>query len=258
MLDLPRFFLPPSQIQGERLVLLDEDANHAARVLRMKEGDRLYALDGQGMLFHAEVTAVEKRSVACRVTGREPAGGELPLPVTLVQGLPKGEKFEWIIQKATELGVSRIVPVVTERTVVKIQGDKAHDKVRRWQAIAKEAAEQCERALVPIVEAPVPFRHWIARPADATVARLACLEREGTLSLAKALALQATPAAIELVVGPEGGFTASEGEALVGSGAHAATLGPRILRTETASLAGLAIVGSLIEPSELALRPELN
>lgn len=247
MIDLPRFFLPPTQFQGDQLVLLDEDANHAARVLRMKEGDRLYALDGLGTLYHAEVTGVDKRTVTCRITGQEPAGGELPVEVTLVQGLPKGEKFEWIIQKATELGVTRIVPVVTERTVVKIQGDRAQDKVRRWQAIAKEAAEQCERAVVPVVEAPVPFRRWLEGGKAASTLRLACLEREGRLPMARALTSPSPEAAIELVVGPEGGFTPAEGEALVESGAIATTLGPRILRTETASLAALAIVGAALE-----------
>ncbi|HEY9898122.1 MAG TPA: 16S rRNA (uracil(1498)-N(3))-methyltransferase [Pantanalinema sp.] len=247
MRDLPRFFLPPAQFLGETLVLLDEDANHAARVLRMKEGEALYALDGRGMLYHAEVSAIDKRTVTCRVTGKESAGGELGVPVTLVQGLPKGDKFEWIVQKATELGVSRIVPVVTERSVVRLEGDRALDKVRRWQAIAKEAAEQCERALVPTVEIPVPFRSWLAGAQDGPVTRLACLEREGRLPLARAMALHGAHPAIELVVGPEGGLAPAEGEALVASGAIAVTLGPRILRTETASLAALAIVGSALE-----------
>lgn len=247
MRDLPRFFLPPTQIRGETLVLLDEDANHAARVLRMREGEPLYVLDGLGTLYHAEVTAIDKREVTCRVTGQEPAGGELEVPLTLVQGLPKGDKFEWIVQKATELGVRRIVPVMTERSVVRIEGARAQDKVRRWQAIAKEAAEQCERALVPTVEAPVPFREWVAQaPAGL---RLACLEREGRLPLSSALTRSEARHGIELVVGPEGGLSAGEGDALAKSGAIAVTLGPRILRTETASLAALAIVGAALEGS---------
>ncbi|MNY31204.1 Ribosomal RNA small subunit methyltransferase E [compost metagenome] len=161
--------------------------------------------------------------------------------------MPKGEKFEWIVQKATELGVSRIVPVLTERSVVKLQGDKAQDKVRRWQAIAKEAAEQCERALVPTVEAPVSFRAWLAASPAEAVTRLACLEREGKVPLVKVLAQPLVPGAVELVVGPEGGFTPAEGEALVASGATAVSLGARILRTETASLAALAITGAILD-----------
>lgn len=244
-MDLPRFFLPPDQIGPDAVRLLDQDAQHAARVLRMAPGDRLYALDGAGALYLAEVTSIARHEVRARILERTAATGELPVPVTLVQGIPKGEKWEWIVQKATELGAARIQPVTTERTVVKLAGDRCEDKLRRWQAIAREAAEQCERAVVPTVGEPTSLRAYLARPRPEGLVRLACLERSEALPLARAL--ESRPAAVEVVVGPEGGFAPSEAELLLASGALAVTLGARILRAETASLAALAITASRLE-----------
>lgn len=245
-MDLPRFFLASEQIQGDRVVIQDPDLHHLVRVLRLRVGDRFFGLDGVGGLLHVELDAIEKHQALGTVVRREAAVGELTIPVTLVQGLPKGDKFEWIVQKATELGASRIVPMLTERTIVKL-GDRAEDKVRRWQAIAKEAAEQCERAKVPLLEPPVAFASWLRRPDSPTTLRLACLERAGTDAIAIALASLPGAAAIEVVVGPEGGFTPTEAEALIEHGARPVSLGKRILRTETASLAALAVVASHLE-----------
>lgn len=245
-MDLPRFFLPPDQIRAPEVVLLDQDANHVSRVLRMRAGDTVFVLDGAGSLYHVRLTAVDKREARGEILAREAATGELPVGVTLIQGLPKGEKFDWILQKATELGVARIVPVVTERSVVRLSGDRGQDKVRRWQAIAKEAAEQCERARVPVVEAPVDLATWLAQPAADGILRLACLERHGGGSLIRELE-GARPAGYELVVGPEGGFGPTEADRLIASGARNVTLGTRILRTETASLMALAVIASHLE-----------
>lgn len=245
-MDLPRFFLPPDQIRETEVVLRDQDANHAARVLRLRPGDMVFALDGAGSLYQVRLTEVDKRETRGEIVAQEAATGELQVPVTLVQGLPKGEKFDWILQKATELGVTRIVPVVTERTVVRLSGDRAHDKVRRWQAIAREAAEQCERAMVPVVEAPVDFASWLKAPLAEGVLRLACLERHGGVPLMRALA-GPRPAGYEVVVGPEGGFGPAEADRLIASGARNVTLGSRILRTETASLMALAAIASRLE-----------
>lgn len=245
-MDLPRFFLPPDQIRAPEVTLLDQDANHVARVLRMRAGDTLFVLDGAGSLFHVRLTVVDKRETRGEIVSQEAATGELPVPVTLVQGMPKGEKFDWIIQKATELGVARIVPVVTERSVVRLSADRSQDKVRRWQAIAKEAAEQCERAKVPVVEAPLELGAWLKAPAAEGVVRLACLERHGGTPLARVLD-GTTAKAYEIVVGPEGGFSPTEVERLVASGARNVSLGSRILRTETASLMAISVIASALE-----------
>lgn len=245
-MDLPRFFLPPDQIAETEVVLREQDANHAARVLRLRPGDMVFALDGRGSLYQVRLTEVDKRETRGAIVAKEAATGELPVPVTLVQGLPKGEKFDWILQKATELGVTRIVPVVTERTVVRLSGDRAQDKVRRWQAIAREAAEQCERAMVPVVDAPVDFASWLKAPLAEGVLRLACLERHGGVPLMRALS-EVRPAGYEVVVGPEGGFGPAEADRLIASGAQNVTLGTRILRTETASLMALAAISSHLE-----------
>lgn len=245
-MDLPRFFLPPDQIRAPEVLLKEEDANHVARVLRMREGDAIFVLDGLGTLYHVRLSSVDKRETRGEIVSQEAATGELPVPVTLVQGMPKGEKFDWILQKATELGVARIVPVITERSVVRLSADRSQDKVRRWQAIAKEAAEQCERAKVPVVEAPVELGAWLKAPVPDGVARLACLERQGGVPLARAL--EGEPAqGYEIVVGPEGGFSPAEVERLVASGARNVSLGGRILRSETASLAALAVMASILE-----------
>lgn len=245
-MDLPRFFLPPDQIAETEVVLRDQDANHAARVLRLRPGDMVFALDGRGLLYQVRLTEVDKRETRGTIVAKQAATGELPVPVTLVQGLPKGEKFDWILQKATELGVTRIVPVVTERTVVRLSGDRAQDKVRRWQAIAREAAEQCERAMVPVVEAPVDFASWLKAPLAEGVLRLACLERHGGVPLMAALS-EVRPAGYEVVVGPEGGFGPAESDRLIASGARNVSLGTRILRTETASLMAIAAISSHLE-----------
>lgn len=245
-MDLPRFFLPPDQIAQTEVVLRDQDANHAARVLRLRPGDMVFALDGAGSLYQVRLTEVDKRETRGAIVAKEAATGELPVPVTLVQGVPKGEKFDWILQKATELGVTRIVPVVTERTVVRLSGDRAQDKVRRWQAIAREAAEQCERAMVPVVEAPVDFASWLKAPLAEGVLRLACLERRGGVPLMRALA-GPRPLGYEVVVGPEGGFGPAEADRLIASGARNVSLGTRILRTETASLMALAAISGHLE-----------
>lgn len=245
-MDLPRFFLPPDQIQVAEVVLLDQDANHVARVLRMHPGDPIFVLDGLGNLFHVRLTVVDKRETRGKILSQDAATGELPVSVTLVQALPKGEKFDWILQKATELGVERIVPVVTERTVVRLSGDRSQDKVRRWQAIVKEAAEQCERAKVPVVAAPVELGTWLKQPLAEGAIRLACLERQQGIPLARALE-GAMPRGFEVVIGPEGGFSSQEADRLIASGARSVSLGGRILRTETASLMALAVIASRVE-----------
>lgn len=231
---MPRVFFDPSRLSGDVLTLDGPDVHHLVRVLRLGPGDALTALDGAGAAYDAVVESASKDTLVARVTARR----ELPVPplaVTLYQALPKADKLEWIIQKATELGVSRIVPVAAERSVVKLAGDRAEGKLARWQKIAQEAAEQSERGTVPVVAAPVEWKRLerVEGPA------LVLSERHQGRTLLQAL--PEAPGSLALFVGPEGGWAPAELDRLEALGVLPVTLGPRILRTETAGLAAIAI-----------------
>jgi 16S rRNA (uracil1498-N3)-methyltransferase len=252
MIDLPRVFLPPAAFAGQAetgqaggSVLLEGEAfHHLCRVLRLKEGDRLFALDGLGSLYHVTLDSVSKDRATGTVTGSEPAGGEPPVPITLAAAIPKGERWEWILQKATELGVSRIQPLMTSRTVVQIDARKAPDKLARWQKIVLEAAEQCERGRVPEVLPPLTWNAFLKSAASAAAApalMLACLERAGE-AMPQVLEASPKPTSITVLVGPEGGFSPQESDEALALGAKGISLGKRILRAETASLAVLAML----------------
>lgn len=253
MQDLPRVFLPPSAFadagqpdsghEASPLTLEGEAFHHLCRVLRLKAGDRLYALDGLGTLYHVTLDEVAKDRAHGRVTASEPAGGEPPVAITLAAAIPKGERWELILQKATELGVSRILPLMTSRTVVQIDPRKAQDKLARWQKIVLEAAEQCERGRVPEVMMPMTWNAFVKAQASASPGELllACLERSGE-PLSQVLEAVPQPEAITVLVGPEGGFSSAEADEALAMGAKGISLGSRILRAETASMAVLAML----------------
>lgn len=234
---MPRLFIDPRAISGNRVHLGAGDAQYLTRVLRLGRGDTVELLDGTGEGLRCEIEEAHKEGVTARVLDRFEVP-EPPVPITLYQALPKGDKFELIIQKCTELGVGRIVPIQAARSVVQLKGDRAETKVVRWQKIAQEAAEQCERGKVPVVD--VPERLQDVRLPDGTLG-LVLSERVVTPTLPQALPEQA-PLAIALFVGPEGGWTPEELATMRGLGAIEVSLGDRILRTETAGLASLAIL----------------
>lgn len=239
---MPRFFIAPDQIVDDRLHLTGGDAHHAAKVLRLGPGDTLTALDGSGWAFQAVIESVTPGEVTARVTARETAP-EPPVPITLYQALPKADKLELVIQKGTELGMARLVPVAAHRSVVQIKADKADSKRGRWQKIAQEAAEQSERGRVPTIEAPVAVKD--VQLAEGELG-LVLSERVEGPSFPRALPATA-PAAIAVFVGPEGGWTPEELAQLTGKGVVEVSLGKRILRTETAGLAALAMVMAAYE-----------
>ena len=239
---MARFFVEPGAIVADVVTLVGADAHHAATVLRLAPGSVATALDGGGRVLTCRVEAVEKGRVSLRIEA-EAWAVPPPVAVTLYQGLPKGDKLEWVVQKATELGVARIVPLVAARSVVKLEPAKAAQRRVRWHAIAREAAEQSERAQVPEVAEPVKPSAVRLRPHEQAYV---LAEREDGLTLPRALPRQA-PAAIGLFVGPEGGWTPEELAALVALGATPVSLGPRMLRTETAGLAAIAIVQAAYE-----------
>lgn len=232
---------PPAP--GDVLALSAEEGAHVARVLRMRAGDAV-RLMAAGRLYSANLETVRDGAVTLRVAGELPSP-ECPVRITLAQGLPKLDKLEMIVQKATELGVWDVLPLEMERSVARLDGREAQ-KRERLARIALEAAKQSGRAQVPTVRLPCRFSDGLAALAVGDYdAVLVAWELEGALKLSDALRalLAETPAprTVALVVGPEGGFTEQEIERLRGIGARCVTLGKRILRTETAGLCALAV-----------------
>ncbi len=234
---MPRFFIDYTPAVGEAAVIEGADARHIGGALRMTAGEVLTLCDGRGTDYACTVTAVEKERVTLSVDAAAPSTSEPTLAVTLYMGLPKGDKMELIIQKAVELGVAAIVPVATARCIVKLDGKDAAKKQIRWQKIAAEAAGQSGRGIIPTVELPVSWKEALARFANENT--LLCYEGGGA-----PIGRLVTPAdtAVSLVVGPEGGFDVAEVEAVLAVGGKIATLGPRILRCETAPLAAIAVL----------------
>ena len=234
---MPRFFIDyPPQVGGEA-VIEGGDARHIGGALRMTAGESLTLCDGKGTDYACTVIAVEKERVTLSVDAAAPSYSEPSLAVTLYMGLPKGDKMELIIQKAVELGVTAIVPVATARCIVKLDGKDAAKKQVRWQKIAAEAAGQSGRGIIPVVETPISWKAALAR--FETEKTLLCYEGGGA-PIGKLVSPADT--ALSLVVGPEGGFDPTEVEAVLQAGGKIATLGPRILRCETAPLAAIAVL----------------
>lgn len=272
---MSRFFVSPENIDlnSKTITITGEDVRHIGSVLRAVPGDVLELSDGSGMDYEAVVEQIGKDSVLTKITGAKPNRTEPPIELTLFQGLPKADKMEYIIQKCIELGVKKIVPVMTARTVVKFSNTKdAASKTVRWRRIALEAAKQCDRGIIPLVEEPVRFEKALEMSADCSL-KLIPYEEESEGSLKELLrsfgceeggskeatdksgypadksviltgcsAAQAGSGGIGILIGPEGGFEHDEVERAVRSGFHSVTLGPRILRTETAGIAVVSII----------------
>lgn len=235
---MPRFFVDP--FAGDRFVLTGEDARHAARSLRMQPGEELTLCDGEGTDLRGVIDSVEPDRVEGTVLCREKSRGEADIRVVLYQGVPKADKMELIVQKSVELGVSEIVPTVMRRCISRPDEAGARKKTVRWQKIAREAAQQSGRGIIPPVHEPMDLKQAAARAAgEGTI--LTFYEGGGE-SLKTLLAGIQPGQTISLFIGPEGGLDEGDREILQQAGAQTATLGPRILRTETAPLAALTAV----------------
>lgn len=234
---MPRFFVdqPP---QDGMLMLEGENAHHAARVLRLRPGEAVTLCDGRGTDYDCIVASVEKDTVHCQVRDCHPAVTEPKQRLTLFMALPKGDKMEWIVQKAVELGTSEIVPYLSKNCVSR--PERTEKKVERWRRIATEAAKQCGRGVLPSVGAVIPVEQAIARAAQSETA-LFLYENERQTGLRDALA-DGLGKNVSLLVGPEGGFAPEEAEAAKNAGLKSVSLGTRILRCETAPIAALAVL----------------
>jgi 16S rRNA (uracil1498-N3)-methyltransferase len=243
---LTRVFVAAPLAGGAVLQLPERAAQHIVRVLRLTSGAALRVFNGQGGEFDATIEQVRRDQVAVRIGAHHAAACESPLQITLLQGIARGEKMDLILQKATELGITRIVPVQMTRSTVRLDADSSIRKQEHWQAVVISACEQCGRNLVPEVAAPVPLAGALAVIEAELKLLLAPDETSASLPALLTTGSAATPVhSACLLVGPEGGFDPGEVRLAQLAGFHSCRLGPRVLRTETAALAALAALQTL-------------
>ncbi|UNC93238.1 16S rRNA (uracil(1498)-N(3))-methyltransferase [Candidatus Contubernalis alkaliaceticus] len=238
-----RFFIDSEDINEEdgTAVIRGEPVKHISRVLRMRIKDPLIIADGQGNSYLCEINEIGREQVLASIKEKLIKRKETFLDLVLCQALTKGEKMDFIIQKSTELGVKKIIPFTAERSVVRISVDKARDRVNRWQKIAKGAAEQSHRDRIPEVGAITSLESILMENQD-TGPVLFLWEQEEKRGLKEVLKENPDIKKVLLLVGPEGGFTLQEAELALSQGAVSVSLGPRILRTETAAAAAVTMV----------------
>jgi len=236
-----RFYYPDRLGNGAEVHLPVDTGNHATRSLRLGVGDPVVVFDGHGGEFNASISRIERGIVTVKTEAFVDRSAETPLELVLAQGLSSGERMDFTIQKAVELGVSAIHPLATERSVMKLAGERAARKIQHWRNLAISACEQCGRNRLSQVFEPVRFDTWLNQqdrvPVDDELRLLLSPEAEGTLD-----ALPAKAKRIILLAGPEGGLSGSESDAAHRWNFQPIRLGPRILRTETAALAALAAI----------------
>lgn len=229
----------------DTFLIKEDDFHHITRVMRMKLGDEIYCVNSNQQTARCSIENITENEIEAKVVQWVEGDMELPVTVTIVSGLPKGDKLEWIIQKGTELGAHEFIPFIASRSIVKWDAKKSDKKISRWNKIAKEAAEQSHRAVLPNVSTPVSVKEFIKKAAEYDV-KIVAYEEEAklgeTANLAKALSSLNKGQTLLAVFGPEGGLTDSEVELLMENGFIACGLGPRILRTETAPLYLLSAV----------------
>jgi 16S rRNA (uracil1498-N3)-methyltransferase len=235
-----RFAITPDAIAEGRVTFDAAQSRHLARALRLRPGDTIVASDGSGRDYTVRLDTVGPRATGT-VLGDATGAAESPLAITLVQGLPKSDKMEAIVRAATELGVAAVQPAVTARTVVRLGASAAGERTARWQRVAREAAKQCGRRIVPAVAAPAPLDVCLRLARDSDLAL--CLWERTAPPLVTALGA-GSPRRAAVLIGPEGGLEAAEVEAARHSGWQVVSLGTRVLRTETAGPAVIAILQS--------------
>jgi 16S rRNA (uracil1498-N3)-methyltransferase len=235
---IPRIFSDQPLSPGAVIDLAEGPTRHLAQVLRLHTGDRLCLFDGLGNEAEGQLDRLDRKSARVIVATCAALSRESPLRITLAQGISRGERMDYTIQKAVELGVHAIAPITTERSTVRLDPERADKRLAHWRGVIIAACEQCGRNQLPALHPITPLHAWLARPDG----DLRLLLRAGT---ANALAALPAAAAITLLIGPEGGLSEHETAAAVACGYRAVSLGPRILRTETAALTALAALQAL-------------
>jgi len=236
----PRFFISPDQVSGQTITITGEDVRHIGAVLRMKPGDGLLLCDGAGAEYTVRITQIGKAEIKAEIVGQTARKITGPR-IILGQGLPKSDKMDWIVQKATELGVAEIIPLITERTIVKVKDEEK--RVSRWQKISREAAMQSDRGDIPKIAPLRTFREFVMTldPGPRTLCLLPW--EEGTDPIRNVLRQHHGIQNVIVLIGPEGGFSQTEADAAREKGFHPVSLGRNILRTETAAVAVLSMIG---------------
>lgn len=241
---MPRFFVDMPLATGERLALPEDVARHV-QVLRMQPGDALTLFNGQGGQYEARLAELGRRMATVELGAFCALETEPPYRVTLAQGIAGGDKMDWLIEKAIELGASRIVPVGTARAVVRLSGERAARRQAHWQALVAAACEQCGRNRVPEVQPPRELSAWLdTLPAALDEGELRLILSPRATQPFDALPKLAPRATVTLLIGPEGGLAPEEEEAATARGFTPIALGPRVLRTETAGMAVLAALAA--------------
>lgn len=225
----------PWQLEAE-LALDDEAANHVGRVLRMCAGQPLELFNGDGNNYAATIVEASKRNVIARLTDVSPNSTEAPVAVHLAQGISRGDRMDFVLQKSVELGVTEITPLFTERCGVKLSGERLQKKQQQWQKIVIAACEQSGRSVVPPVHTPVTLAQWLAAASEGLRLTLDPYANKPLRELAT------TPQQVTLFIGPEGGLTDAEVRAASAQNFLPVRLGPRVLRTETAALTALSVI----------------
>jgi 16S rRNA (uracil1498-N3)-methyltransferase len=233
---LSRFFISTPLSLGSH-ELPEAQAHYIARVLRHAVGDSVQLFDGSGPEYLGQLIEVGKKTVKVELTEQLPGQPESPLQVYLGQGLSRGERMDWAIQKATELGVTQITPILSARCEVRLKDERADKLLTRWQQVASSACEQCGRSTLPIIHPPMLLADWLQQvQADLKLV---------LHPVAEPMQSHAKPASLAFLIGPEGGLNDAEVAQAVSHSFHAARLGPRVLRTETAPVVALTVAQHL-------------
>lgn len=245
---MPRFFVDKENISEDKIIILGSDAHHIARSLRMAEGDEVTVCDGSGLEYSCTLSRIRDEACECQILDKTESEREPKIFTTLCMAYPKGDKLEVVIQKAVELGASRIIPFESSRCIKRPKAEKIDKQLQRLSKIAEEAAKQCGRAKIPEVTAPMSYDEMLAEAARSALT-LFCYEDENKTSIKKALSGFENPKSISVIVGSEGGFSPEEAEAAKSAGAEAVSLGKRILRCETAPSFALSAIAYELELS---------
>lgn len=237
-----KFFILKENIHGDNCIIEGEDVKHIYKVLRLESGDKININDGEGTEYLGEVQDVNKKEVKVKLLEKVELNNESNLKVHLYQGMPKSAKMDLIVQKCTELGISKITPIITERVVVKSELSE-FKKVDRWNRIALEACKQSKRSLIPIINTPIEFEELLQdlKEYDLIIVPYENAQGQGIRYVVNEVRNKEIKD-VAIIVGPEGGFEESEIQSFKDLGAYIVTLGPRILRTETAGFTALSLL----------------
>ncbi|MEH6548666.1 MAG: 16S rRNA (uracil(1498)-N(3))-methyltransferase [Pseudomonadales bacterium] len=237
---ISRIYTDQTLQTGDEISLDTASSRYLVSVLRLSVGAPIILFNGQGGEFHAKLQHCQAKKVTVSIESYDDTERESPLNTHLAIGISRGDRMDWIVQKATELGVTHITPILTERTEVKLKGDRGDKKLRHWQQIAVSTCEQCQRNRIPQIDSPISLAEFLAQDIDALKLVLHHRSEQSLAELGRE-----TVSSVVLLVGPEGGLSETEIDSALISGYQALTIGPRVLRTETAPLTALTLCQSL-------------